>query len=199
MKLLYAALLTTIFISALLGIYLIHIWYLPVRVVLYSSIYDALLTVLIVCALCLALRRRFHITRFELLLLSLIWLLGGYAFAISGPAVLDRSLSFYILEKLKQRGGGIREDAIPRVFTDEYMPEFRLVDVRLTEQLESGTIEVTNGCIHLTPYGDRLASLSGFIRRHLLAKHRLLAGEYTDALINPFARSQSGPIGYECR
>jgi hypothetical protein len=136
---------------------------------------------------------------FELLLLSVIWVLGGYAFAISGPAVLDRSLSFYILEKLQQRGGGIREDAFPEVFTEEYMPEFHLVDVRITEQLQSGTIVVADGCVRLTPYGKRLASLSLFVRRHLLAKHRLLAGVYTDALVDPYAASRKGPIGYECQ
>ena len=85
------------------------------------------------------------------------------------------------------------------VFKDEYMPEFRLVDVRLTEQLQSGTIAIENGCVKLTPRGERLATLSRFIRTTLLPKHRLLAGVYTDALVDPFRASKKGPIGYECR
>ncbi|WP_216074005.1 hypothetical protein, partial [Acinetobacter baumannii] len=78
-------------------------------------------------------------SRLELIQLAAIWLLGGYVFAISVPTVIDRSLSFYILEKLQQRGGGIREDAFRQVFTEEYVREHHLVEVRLTEQLQSGT------------------------------------------------------------
>lgn len=198
MKLLSSVLLSLLFIAVLLTAYLIHVWYLPVQVVLYSAIGDAVLAAAIVSAGGALLLRRLPLSGFELLLLSVIWLLGGYAFAISGPAVLDRSLSFYILEKLQQRGGGIREDAIPRVFVEEYMPEFRLVDVRITEQLQSGTIEVVNGCVRLTSQGQRLATFSRFVRTQLLAKHRLLAGVYTDALVDPFAKSAKGPMGYEC-
>jgi hypothetical protein len=142
-------------------------------------------------------RRTF--TGFEKVLLVALWLVGGYAFAVTGPTILDRSLSFYILEKLQQRGGGVREDAIGTIFVTEYMPEFRLVDVRLTEQLQSGTIVIENGCVKLTEKGQRLASLSRFIRTHFLPKHRLLAGEYTDALVDPFVNSPPGPMGYECR
>lgn len=198
MKLLYSFLLSLLFIAALLTVYVLHVWYLPVRVVLYSALGDAVLAALIITTGSALLIRRLPLSGFELLLLSAIWLLGGYAFAISGPAVLDRSLSFYILEKLQQRGGGIREDAIARVFVEEYMPEFRLIDVRITEQLEFGTIEVVDGCVRLSSYGQRLATFSRYVRTHLLAKHRLLAGVYTDALVDPFAQSKKGPRGYEC-
>jgi hypothetical protein len=64
--------------------------------------------------------------------------------------------------------------------------------------LQSGTIAIENGCVKLTPRGDRLATLSRFIRTTLLPKHRLLAGVYTDALVDPFRASRKGPIGYEC-
>lgn len=190
--------LTLLFVVTLLLIYVVHIWFVPVNVIFYSAIADGLLAVGIVSGACLLLSHKLTLTRFELSLLSVIWLLGGYAFAISGPTVVDRSLSMYILEKLQQRGGGIRENAIPRVFIEEYMPEFRLVDVRLTEQVQSGTIEIANGCVRLTRYGERIATLSRLIRTHLLAKHRLLAGAYTDALVDPFARTAKGPAGYEC-
>jgi len=107
---------------------------------------------------------------FGLVVLVVIWALGGYAFAITGPALFDRSLSFYILEKLQQRGGGILESRMGDVFKEEYMPEFRLIDVRLTEQLQSGTIAIDNGCVKLTPRGKRLATLSRFIRTHPVAQ-----------------------------
>ena len=50
----------------------------------------------------------------------------------------------------------------------------------------------------ITPKGERLASISRFLRTNFLPKHRLLAGEYTDALVDPFVNSPKGPMGYEC-
>lgn len=198
-KLRQSLLLSGAFLLALAAIYVVHARFLQVGVIFYSALLDAAIAAFGVFALSLALGRRLALGGLEHGQLLVIWLLAGYAFAISGPTVLDRSLSFYILEKLQQRGGGIRAEAMPRLFIDEYMDEFRLVDVRLTEQQESGTIEIRDGCVRLTPWGDRLASISHFIRTTLLARHRLLMGHYTDALVDPLARSPKGPQGYECR
>jgi len=117
----------------------------------------------------------------------------GYAIAISIPTVIDRSLSFYILEKLQQRGGGIQYGKFERIFTGEYIREHRLVDIRLTEQLESGTITLTDGCVKLTSKGQYFASFGRFFRKNFLPKQRLLLGEYTDQLTDPFTRSDLKP------
>lgn len=190
--------LTVAFVGVLLLTYLIHTWYFPVDVIFYSALGDAVIAVVLTGLLSFAALRRLKLSGLERSLLVVVWLLLGYAFAISGPTVLDRSLSFYILEKLQQRGGGIRQDAIARVFVEEYLPEFRLVDVRLTEQLQSGTIEIVDGCVRLTPKGQAIARVSRFLRSTVLAKHRLLAGEYTDVLVNPYAGNTTGARGYEC-
>jgi hypothetical protein len=199
MKFAAALALCLLYALVLAIVYTVHVWFLPVDVVFYSAIGDGALAALIVSPLLLLPRKQLAFTGLERTLLLGLWLLAGYAFAISGPTVLDRSLSFYILEKLQQRGGGIRLDAIPQLFVKEYMPEFRLVDVRLTEQQQSGTIEIVDGCVRLTPRGQRLASFSRFIRTNLLPKHRLLAGVYTDALVDPFVHGAQGPQGYECK
>lgn len=193
-----AVLLTIAYALLTIAFYLAHARWFTVNVVLYGALLDAALAAVVMAAvLWLVVRRSF--SGFEKVLLVCVWVLGGYAFALSGPALLDRSLSFYILEKLQQRGGGIRADAIGDVFVTEYMPEFRLVDVRLTEQVESGTVVIEDGCVKLTPKGDQLASISRFIRTHFMPRHRLLAGEYTDALVDPFEHSPKGPMGYECK
>jgi hypothetical protein len=114
------------------------------------------------------------------------------------PTVIDRSLSFYILEKLQQRGGGILQSRFAEVFTQEYLKEDRLVDVRLTEQLQSGTIRIENGCVQLTPKGDNLASFSRYFRAHLLPKQRLLLGTYSDDLTDPF-RHSTMQVDYLCQ
>jgi hypothetical protein len=198
-KILSALLLTVLFVVTFVGIYILHVNFFTVNVIFYSAIYDTMIAAIITGVVSVLLRSRLPLSGFELSLVFVIWCTLGYAAAISGPAVLDRSLSFYILEKLQQRGGGILETAIPSVFVDEYMPEFRLVDVRLTEQLQSGTIEIVDGCVRLTPKGQTLASVSRFVRQNLLAKHRLLAGVYTDALVDPFRNSKRGLRGYECK
>lgn len=198
MKFLSALLLTLCFIVVLLATYVVHAWYFPVDVVFYSALGDAALATLFMAVVLLGLGRRTRLAPFEKVLLVVIWLLGGYAFAISVPTVIDRSLSFYILEKLDQRGGGIAQDLFTDVIVSEYLPEFRLIDVRLTEQLASGTITIANGCVKLTPRGRRIARLSRFLRTHFLPRRRLVMDEYTAALTEPIAAGSAGKMGYEC-
>lgn len=193
-----ALLATVAFVIGLLLIYYVHMRYFRVDVVLYASMFDAVLASAVVFAGLHLLKWFRDFTRLELIQLAAIWLLGGYAFAISVPTVIDRSLSFYILEKLDQRGGGIREDAFREIFTEEYVREHRLVDVRLTEQLQSGTVELHDGCVKLTSRGERLATFSRFYRQNLLPTHRLLMGEYTDDLTDPFRDSRM-TSDYRCQ
>ena len=125
-------------------------------------------------------------TLFKKIQMGIIFLLLGYSFAISIPTVIDRSLSFYLLEKIQQRGGGIQKSGFEDVFIKEYMPEHHLVEIRLTEQLESGTIIIENSCVKLTKKGEILATISRYFRKHFLPKRRLLLGKYTSDLIDPF-------------
>lgn len=187
-----------IYLIGLLAIYYIHSQYFRVNVVFYGVLFDVVLAALIFVPV-LVLTRPFAVfTSLEKFQCFVIAIMAGYIFAISVPTVLDRSLSFYILEKLQQRGGGIRQDRFAEIFTQEYVREHRLVDVRLTEQQESGTIKIENGCVKLTERGERLAQFSGFFRKHLLPKQRLLMGSYTDDLTDPFRRSDK-TVTYECR
>lgn len=197
-KILRASIATAVFVAGLLLTYYFHMRYFRVNVVLYASILDAFIATVVVAAVLAFLRAFRDFSRLELLQLLIIWMLSGYIFAISVPTVIDRSLSFYILEKLQQRGGGIRESAFRQVFTDEYVREHHLVEVRLTEQLQSGTIEIHDGCVRLTERGERLATFSRFYRRNLLPTHRLLMGRYTDALTDPFRDSRMSS-DYRCK
>src|SRR5664279_2196821 len=172
MKTLRALQASLLFVVALLGVYYVHITYLDVDVVLYAAIADGVLATVIAGALLFVWMPFRIFNPFEKAQLAVIWLLAGYAFAISLPAVIDRSLSFYILEKIQQRGGGIKLARFEDVFTKEYVKEHRLVDVRLTEQLQSGTITIEDGCVRLTERGRELADFSRFFRQNLLPKHR---------------------------
>lgn len=196
-KVIWAALACLLYVVVLAIVYVVHINFLPVNVVFYSAILDGILAALITGLVIYFLPIFSLFTLFEKLQLFAIFVLGGYIFAISIPTVIDRSLSFYILEKLQQRGGGIELDAFEQVFTTEYVAEHRLVDVRLTEQQESGTIEIEDGCVKLTEKGRMLAGTSRWFRRNLLPKKRLLMGEYTDDLTDPFRNSIETP-DYTC-
>jgi hypothetical protein len=197
-KYLNACLITLVFAVVLLITHYLHFRFFRVDVVFYAAAMDAVFASLLTGTLFLLPGLPSQFSGLERIQLVLIWLLTGYAFAISVPTVIDRSLSFYILEKLQQRGGAIKQSSFEEVFTKEYVKEHRLVDVRLTEQLESGTIEITNGCVRLTARGERLARLSRFYRQNLLPKQRLLMGKYSSALIDPFAQSGPAP-DYTCR
>lgn len=193
-----ALLASAFFAVCLLAIYYLRMRYGKVDVVLYSAMFSAVVAAVIAGSLVGVSAYFAEFTSLEKLQLVIIWILAGYAFAISVPTVIDRSLSFYLLEKLQQRGGGIRQDRFQDVFVQEYMVEHRLVDVRLTEQLESGTIAIENGCVLLTPRGHRLASFSRFFRANLLPRQRLLMGEYSDDLTDPF-RHSIAHVDYTCR
>lgn len=187
-----------VFLGLLFLIYLIHIRFFSVNVVFYAAIADGVLATALTWAI-LFIPRYSVFDSFEKTLLIVIGLVMGYSYAISVPTVLDRSLSFYILEKIDQRGGGILKNRFADVFTKEYLVEHRLVDVRLTEQLESGTIEDKDGCIVLTQKGTSIVQFSRWFRQNLLPKKRLLMGEYTDDLTDPFRNSKNNEaIDYRC-
>jgi len=202
MKMLKALLGTFLFIVLLLLYYYVHSQYMRVDVVFYSAIIDGLLASLTTTILLLILPYFREFNGFEKLQMAIIWILGSYIFAISVPTVLDRSLSFYILEKIAQRGGGIKESGFEEVFTQEYVKEHRLVDVRLTEQESSGTIVIKDGCVKLTEKGKKIAKYSRYFRQNFLPKHRLLMGEYTDDLTDPFGHGSidnNRSFDYICR
>lgn len=189
---------TMLFVTALLIVYYVHISFFRVNVVFYAAIVDGVVATGI-AGTGLFLIGYFRVLGgFEKLQLLIMWLLTGYAFAISVPTVIDRSLSFYILEKLHQRGGGILRSNFEQVFVQEYVKEHRLVDVRLTEQLESGTIHMVGECVKLTEKGKYLASFSRYFRLNWLPKKRLLMGEYSDDLTDPFRHSQNS-VNYTCK
>ena len=189
---------TALFGLLLLVVYVVHVRYVPVNVVFYSAILDDVLATGLTLLLLAALGWLRSFSRFEIAQMVCIWLLLGYSFAISVPTVIDRSLSFYILEKLQQRGGGIKLDAFDQVFTQEYVKEHRLMDVRLTEQQQSGTIVIRNGCVLLTDWGQTIATTSRYFRNHFLPKQRLLMGEYSDDLTDPF-RNSVKRSDYQCQ
>ena len=177
--------------------YWIYIHLFQVNVVLYSSMLTVVLAIIpIVVLFCVNKVNLFNL--FEKCLICLLFILYGYAIAISFPTVIDRSLSFYLLEKINQRGGAVKQEAFEAIFKNEYVPEHRLIDIRLTEQLESGTITIENNCVSLTQKGRNFVHFSQFFRRYFLPKQRLIMGEYTDDLIDPLKQTNENNFNDGC-
>lgn len=197
-KLLTIVLLIALYLLVFIGVNAVHFLFLPVKVVLYDALLDAAIaTVMLAVVLFGLLRRKLPTTAAETGLALCVGFLIAVIYAIAIPTVIDRSVSVYILEKLDQRGGGIKQDAIENVLKQEYFIEHRLVDIRLTEQLNSGTITIENACIRLTPRGKAIARFTQFYRKTLLPKKRDIMGTFTDDLTDPF-RHSSPVASYIC-
>ena len=74
------------------------------------------------------------------------------------------------------------------IFIDDYIDEYKLIEIRITEQLESGTIKVVDSCIYLTQRGHMVAKFSNFFRKNFLAKNRLILEEYSNQLTDPLKK-----------
>ncbi len=187
LKTFFLAISLYLFIYAL--IYLVHINFFRVNVIFYSSLLDSFIALIIflVCYVSTRVFKKF--SNFESCMLFFIMLLVGYSFSISLPTVIDRSLSFYFLEKIKQHDGAINRNAMSEIFINDYMIEYKLVEMRLTEQLRSGTIEMLDDCIVLTKRGYLVTKFSSFFRRNFLANKRLILDEYSDQLTDPLQNS----------
>ena len=179
--------------------YWLYIHFFRVDVVFYAAIWACSLALLIYIFFIFITPLARYFNRLEVAQNIVICALLGYILAITFPTIIDRSLSFYFLEKIHQRGGGIQVNYLDFIFREEYIKEHRLMDVRLTEQLESGTvfIDPTN-CIRLTSRGERLAKFSRFFRAYFLPPKRLIAGTYSNDLIDPFAQKIQVP-DYLCK
>ena len=186
-----------VFCVALLAINALHFRFFAVNVVFYAAILDGMLATII--SLLIAKYFIVKLPFFDIrnLQLMLIFLMAGYIYAISVPTVIDRSLSMYLLEKLDQQGGSLSVQAFKKPVLEEYMTEHRLSDVRLTEQLESGTVVIENGCVRLTPWGQKVAGFTRWYRQNLLPQQRLLMGQYSADLTDPF-RNPSTLGEYRC-
>jgi hypothetical protein len=193
-------------ILMLIGLYLvvfltvntIHFQFFTVRVVLYDALLDAVIAGAVVLAIILLrLRRHLTATREEIALSLVVGSLLVALYSISFPTIIDRSLSVYILEKLAQRGGSIRKAAFEEILKKEFFAEYQLVDIRLTEQLNSGTVTIENGCVRLTSWGAEVAAFTRFYRETLLPKNREIMGRFSDDLTHPF-RNSTAIVPYRC-
>jgi len=175
---------------------LLHFRFLRVEVLMYAAFLDILIASVLV-AIAIALTGWLQLASIEVLFAIVIGALISAVYVILVPTLIDRSLSVYMLEKIHQRGGGIRKDAFLDIWRGEYLLEYRVVDTRLTEQIASGTLVIRDGCVLLTPRGNAAVNFTAFVRKYLLPQKRDILGDITDELTDPF-RNSSPTASYTC-
>jgi hypothetical protein len=112
-----------LFFVVLSFVYIIHLNFFKVDVVFYSAIFDGVLSAILVLLIIYRVKFFSVFSNLEKIQTGIIFILLGYSFAISVPTVIDRSLSFYLLEKIQQRGGGIKHNAFEDVFVNGTMQD----------------------------------------------------------------------------
>jgi hypothetical protein len=120
----------------------------------------------------------------RVLLYYIISILIGYSIAITFPAVIDRSLSVYILEEFDKTSSAFSQNEINNLIVNKYMYDYRVTEMRITEQINSGTIYEDNGKYYLTNKGHFIATFTRFFRLHFLPKKRLIMNTYSNELVN---------------
>jgi hypothetical protein len=171
-------------------IYMAHIHFFRVNVIFYASLLDSLIALIFFLIIFLSSAMSKIYNYFELFAISCLLIFLGYSFSISVPTVIDRSLSFYYLEKIRQHDGAISKNSMRDIFTGDFVDEYKVVEMRLTEQLSSGTIIMQGDCIILTKRGYFVTSFSDFFRRNFLANKRLILDQYSDDLTDPLRASK---------
>lgn len=176
----------------------LHFQLVPVSVILYACLWDALIAGLLVFVPYGVWRLKTGpLLPTEFGLVSFASFLLVMLYAVMGPTVIDRSLSIYIVEKIDYRGGQVSERAMPEIILTEFMNEYQVADVRMTEQVTSRTVDIQDGCIRLTKRGKRLAGFTRFFRENFLPKRRTIAGVESDALTRPYIDAPV-LVPYEC-
>jgi hypothetical protein len=188
-KFILLALSIFLYFAIFLVTYLVHINFFEVQVILYSALLDAFIALIIFVVISISLKNKLNLNYFESILIILLLSLIGYSLSLSLPTVIDRSLSFYFLEKIEQHNGSIEKASMRDIFINDYIDEYKLVEIRITEQLESGTIQLDGSCISLTKRGYLIAKFSDFFRKNLLANNRLILDEYSNHLTDPLGNS----------
>ena len=196
-KLLSAFAFLSLWGAIFLILHIFHMRFIIVDVIFYATLKDLILSFFIVILLYFLVKKKLSLSFSNLILSTLVGLSGGYIFAITIPTVIDRSLSAYILEKFVQRGGEIKQGSLNKIFVDEYIPEFQLMNVRLQEAISSGTLVLDNDCIKITKKGKKIANFTKYYRYNFLPKKRRLLGRVTDELTDPY-RSSSYDVDYLC-
>ena len=106
----------------------------------------------------------------------LIYLLASWCFAMTIPAVFDRSISLYLLNRLdNQADMGMTEGEIKAEFLEVYFDGNYAIRKRLGEQLESNYVACRGERYYITGNGRRFVRLARRISRWFNFDYRIVS------------------------
>ena len=114
----------SLYVLLFLIVYLIHVNFLEINVIFYAAIFDATLSLILFAIIFFLTKWPNYYNTLEILQSFIIFLLIGYSLSISLPTVIDRSLSFYILEKISAHNGSIKSSAMRDIFINDYINQY---------------------------------------------------------------------------
>lgn len=173
----FAALSILGMLAGFLLLNVLHFRLFRVRVVLYATLFDAV----VACGGFVALYAVAGVRAFPqppsfVGVCVLAALLACVLYAFVFPAIFDRSLSLYLLSKVDERGGRVTVAELGVLSSVDYVREMRVVEQRIEEQVASGTITVEGDAVRLTARGRRVLRVSSLFRAWLLPATRAGSG-----------------------
>jgi glucan phosphoethanolaminetransferase (alkaline phosphatase superfamily) len=163
--------LSIFFIFLFFFINFIHFQFFYPKVILYSLILDIIITVLIILIILFLFNRSFYFSKNLLLTFFFIFAITQslIVYSLVIPTVVDRSLSIYLLNYLKNNKP-LKMSELTKIAQDNYIVDMQVIETRVNEQLATGSIIVNNDEITLTNKGKKLLLIFSFVKKYLLPK-----------------------------
>jgi hypothetical protein len=153
-----------ILIVVFLIINVLHFRLLPPSIVLHAMLIDITLTILFVGLLF----KSIYFLTFNTFLLTntgIIFILLAMLYSALGPTMSDRSLSVFLLIKVKEANEyhqSITVNDLVHLSNLQYVNGSAMVEKRLFEQEASGALKIKDGSVMLTSSGKHVAQLFEF-------------------------------------
>ena len=164
------------YVGLFLTINVIHFHFFNVNVILYTLLFDLIISLLVVIIGLAVINKNFYFNKN--LLLTILLLIATsqtlviYAFVV--PTAIERSLSVYLLEQLESNKGVLSISDFNIIAKKEYFNDMNVVETRINEQIVTGSIIINSDKVVLTDKGKALLKVFSFIKKYLLPQKVLI-------------------------
>ena len=157
---------------------IIHFHFFTPQVILYSLLFDLVVSLAIVIVGLVIMNRTFYL--YKNLLLTIFFLISTsqalviYSFVV--PTAIDRSLSVYLLEELENNQGALSISDFNNIAKHDYFNDMNVVKTRINEQISTGSIVIIDNRVILTDKGKTLIKIFAFVKKYLLPQNNTKGG-----------------------
>jgi hypothetical protein len=147
-------------------LYFLKRWVSPNTVIFYEGVSVSIVTFLIGISLSLYFYKKLDFEKFkQWISAAFIQVFFCYSFVITFPALLDRSISLFIIASVAKIDRPVEREKLVAHFKDGYVDKSFTVDKRLDEQIISGNMKYENEKIEITKRGKRLYAFNIFLAK----------------------------------